>query len=123
MVDILAPENDKKRLMVLLVVLVVVIVLSLVYKNVFLLGVKTPVVQNGDNLQNITQVIDPARGTPGGEVSITQDFADVQKKIDEQKTTLPQPPAPPTVEDLKKMSDDVTKKGTQATVPGKPVSQ
>lgn len=112
MVDILAPENDKKRLMVLLVVLVVVIVFAFAYQSKII---------NSNN-----EIISDTTGVQqtGGVQKETQTRNTAQiSNINVPESTLPQPPAPPTAEDLKKMSDDVTKKGTQTTVPGKPVSQ
>lgn len=113
MLDIFKPENDKKRLIVLLIVFVIVAVLSLVYRNVFLSHVEAPVAQNGDNLQKTASVSDATRGTLSGEVPITQAPEDIQKRIDEQKASLPQPPPLPTPEDLKKMSEEVNKNNTQ----------
>ena len=61
MVDILAPENDKKRLIVLIIVLIVVTILSLVYKNFFLTPVEVPQIgtsqQNTETDQNVTPKI------------------------------------------------------------------
>ena len=106
MVDILTPENDKKRLVVLVIILVVVAVCAMFYTTV--------VLKKSEPYQNEVPVT--SREMP------TRNTAQVSN-INVPESTLPQPPAPPTAEDLKRMSDDVTKKGTPVTVPSKTVTQ
>ncbi len=110
MLEIFNPENDNKRLVVLFVVLIVVIVFSLAYRGIII------TLNDLSNNQNITDTSGEQQGVP------TRNTAQVPN-VNVPVSTLPQPPAPPTEDDLKKMSEEAKTKTTPAGVSGKPVSQ
>lgn len=96
MLEIFAPENDKKRLVALLVILAIVMVISLVYKYYVLTPEEVVVVENS-NLEGTQKISD--KNLPGIPVQTNSSTTGV---VQGQKI-----PPPPTDEDVKKMQGNI----------------
>lgn len=117
MVDILTPENDKKRLYVLSIILVIVAVLAVTYKI-------TVLTQKGTPQENFVPVPATEDTSVVPQDAVAQPQFDGAIVVPPPSKLTPMPP-PPTLEDLKKMSEEVAKKETMNTPPSSatPVTQ